>query len=101
MHSNLYLDSAFFSINLVFIVFNSITITLSGLLYQFSSVAQSRLTLCDAMDYRTSGFPIHHQFLEFTQTHGYCVGDVIQPSHPLSSPFPRIFNHSQHQGLFK
>ena len=24
-----------------------------------------------------------------------------QPSHPLSSPFPPVFKHSQHQGLFK
>ena len=29
------------------------------------------------------------------------VHDAIQPSHPLSSPFPRTFNLSQHQGLFK
>ena len=29
------------------------------------------------------------------------VGDAIQPSHPLSSPSPPIFNHSQHQGLCK
>ena len=29
------------------------------------------------------------------------VGDAIQPSHPLSSPFPPTFNLSQHQGLFK
>ena len=29
------------------------------------------------------------------------VGDVIQPSHPLSSPSPPTFNLSQNQGLFK
>ena len=29
------------------------------------------------------------------------VGDAIQPSHLLSSPFPPAFNLSQHQGLFK
>ena len=46
------------------------------------------------------GFPVHHQLLELTQTHVHRVGDVIQPSHPLSSPFPP-FNLSQHQGLFK
>ena len=101
MGSNLYLDTAFFFTDLVFIVFNSITITPSGLLYQFSSVTKSCPTLCDPMDYRTPGFPVHHQFLEFTQTHVHWVGDVIQPSHPLSSPSPPIFNHSQHQGLFK
>ena len=34
----------------------------------------------------TPGFPVHHQFLETTQTHVHCVGDAIQPSHPLLSP---------------
>ena len=37
-----------------------------------------------------------------TQTHVYRVGDVIQPSHPLSSSSPPEFNLSQHhQGLFQ
>ena len=36
---------------------------------QFSSVAQSCLTLCDPMDCSTPGFPIHHQPPEPTQTH--------------------------------
>ena len=26
-------------------------------------------TLCDPMDYSTPGLPVHHQLLEFTQTH--------------------------------
>ena len=65
---------------------------------QFSSVAQLCLTLCDPMDCSTPGLPVHHQLLEFTQTH---VGDTIQPSHPLSSLAPPTFNLSQHQGLFK
>ena len=30
----------------------------------------------------------------------YWVGDIIQPSCPLSSPSPPAFNLSQHQGLF-
>ena len=34
------------------------------------------------------GFPVLHQFLELAQTHVHQVGDAIQPSHPLSSPFP-------------
>ena len=34
----------------------------------------------------TLGLPVHHQLLEFTQTHVHWVGDTIQPSHPLSSP---------------
>ena len=32
--------------------------------------------------------PVHHQLPESTQTHVHRVGDVIQSSHPLSSPFP-------------
>ena len=36
---------------------------------QFSSVAQSCPTLCKPMDCSTSGLPVHHQLLEFTQTH--------------------------------
>ena len=36
---------------------------------QFCLVAQSCLTLCDPMDCSTPGFPVHHQLLEFTQTH--------------------------------
>ena len=38
-------------------------------LYQFSSVAQSCLTLCDSMNRSTPGLPVHHKLLEFTQTH--------------------------------
>ena len=36
---------------------------------QFSSVAQSSLTLCDPMDCSTPGFPVYHQLPEFTKTH--------------------------------
>ena len=68
---------------------------------QFSSVAQSCPTLCDPMDCSTSGFPVHHQLPELTQTHVHWVGDAIQPSHLLSSPSPPAFNLSQHQGLFQ
>ena len=55
---------------------------------QFSSVAQSCLTLCDPMNHSTPGLPVHHHLPEFTQTHVHQVGDDIQPSHPLSSPSP-------------
>ena len=47
------------------------------------------------------GLPVHHQLLEFTQTHIHRVGDAIQPSHPLSSPSPPTPNPSQHQSLFQ
>ena len=52
------------------------------------------------MDCSTPGLPVHHQLPEFTQTHVHWVGDAIQPSYPLSSPSPPVFNLSQHQGLF-
>ena len=38
------------------------------------------------MDCSTPGFPVHHQLPGLTQTHVHRVGDVIQPSHPLSFP---------------
>ena len=53
--------------------------------FQFSSVAQSCLTVCDPMNHSTPGLPIHHQLLESTQTHVHWVNDAIQPSHPLLS----------------
>ena len=52
---------------------------------QFSSVAQSCPTLCNPMNCSTPGLPVHHQLLEFTQTHARRIGDAIQPSHPFSS----------------
>ena len=68
---------------------------------QFSLVAQSCLTLCDPVNCSMLGLPVHHQLPEFTQTHVHQVSDAIQPSHPLSSPFPPAPNPSQHQGLFQ
>ena len=53
------------------------------------------------MDRSTLGLPVHHQLLEFTQTHVRRVSDAIQLSHPLLSPSPPTFNLSQHQGLFE
>ena len=69
--------------------------------FQFSSVAQLCLILCDPMNCSTPVLPVHHQLPEFTQTHVHCVDDAIQPSHPLSSPSPPAPNPSQHQGLFQ
>jgi len=68
---------------------------------QFSSVAQSCLTFCSPMNCSTPGLPVHHQLPEFTQTHVLQVSDAIQPSHPLSSPYPPAPNPSQHQSLFQ
>ena len=67
---------------------------------QFSSVAQSCLTLCDPMNRSMPGLPVHHQLLEFTQTHVHQVSDAIQPSHPLSSPSAPAPNPSQHHGKY-
>ena len=45
-----------------------------------SSVAQLCPTLCDLMNHSTPGLPVHHQLLEFTQTH---VHQVVMPSSHL------------------
>ena len=68
---------------------------------QFSSVAQLCPTLHNPMNRSTPGLPVHHELLEFTQTHVRRVSDAIQPSHPLSSPSPPAPNPSQHQSLFQ
>ena len=57
---------------------------------QFSSVAQSCLTLCDPMNHSRPGLPVHHQLPEFTETHVHRVSDAIQPSHVLLSPSPPV-----------
>ena len=44
------------------------------------------------MDCSTPGFPVLHHLPEFAQTHVHCVDDAIQPSHPLSIPFPPALN---------
>ena len=78
----------------------NVALILLCLSVQFSSVAQSCPTLCDPMTRSTPGLPVHHQLLEFTQTHVHQVGDAIQPSYPLLSPSPPAPNPSQHQSLF-
>ena len=74
---------------------------ISHLRFQFSSVAQSCLTLCDPVNRSTPGLPVHHQLPDSTQTHVHWVSDAIQPSNPLSFPSPPALNLSQHQGLFQ
>ena len=73
----------------------------SSISVQFSTVTQSCLTLCNPMDCRRPGLPVHHQLLELAQTHVHQVSDAMQPSNPLSSPSPPVFSLSQHQGLFQ
>ena len=48
---------------------------------QFSTVAQSCLTLCDPMDCSTPGFPVLHHLLELAQTHMSI--DCVMPSNHL------------------
>ena len=69
--------------------------------HQFSSVAQSCLTLCNPMDCSTPGLPVHHQLPKLAQTHVHQVSDAIQPSHPLLSSSSPAFTLSQPQGLFQ
>ena len=61
----------------------------------------SRVQLCDPMNHSMPGLLVHYQLPEFTQIHVHRVSDAIQPSHPLSSPFPPAPNPSQHQSLFQ
>ena len=66
---------------------------------QFSSVAQSCLTLCNPMGCSTPGFPVHHQLPGLAQTHVHQVSNAIQASHPLSTLSTPAFNLSQHQSF--
>ena len=59
------------------------------------SVTQSCLTLCDPRDYSKSGSPVPHHLLKFAQVHVHCIGDAIQPSHPLTSSSPSALSLSQ------
>ena len=47
---------------------------------QFSSVAQSCLTICDPMECSTSGLPVHHQLLEFLRLMSI---ELVMPSNHL------------------
>ena len=59
---------------------------------QFSSVAQSCLTLCDPMKRSKPGLPVHHELSESTQTHVRQVGNAIQPSSVIPFSFdPQSF----------
>ena len=46
------------------------------------------------------GLSVHHQLLQFIQTHVHSFSDAISPTHPLSSPSPPAPSPSQHQGFF-
>ena len=57
---------------------------------QFSSAAQSCLTLCDPMDCSTPGLPVHHQLLEPTQIVLVMPSNHLILCHSLLLP-PSIF----------
>ena len=64
-------------------------------------VASSQTLLMLSMNNSTLGFPVHHQLLEFAQTHVHPVGDAIQPFDPLSSPSGTNFLlAAMHYGIF-
>ena len=71
---------------------------------KYFSVQFSRSVMSDCLwphELLHTRLPCPYQYLESTQTHVHRVDDAIQPSHPLSSPSPPVFNLSQDQGLFQ
>ena len=64
-------------------------------------VVQSCPTLSSPIGYSTLGLLVPHHLPKFAQVHVCCIGDAIQPSHPLMPSSPSAFNLSQHQGLFQ
>ena len=67
----------------------------------FVVLLRSYVQLFDPMSCSTPGSSVLHYLLEYAQTHIHWVGDTIQPSHLLSSPFPPALNCSQPQCLFQ
>ena len=65
--------------------------TLASVDVQFSSIAQSCLTLCDRMKRSMPGLPIHHQLLESTQTHVHWCHPTISSSVVPFSSCPQSF----------
>ena len=54
--------------------------SLSQASVQFSSVAQSCPNLCDPTNHSMPGLPVHHQLLEFTQTHDTQMFTIVMSS---------------------
>ena len=61
----------------------------------------SYVWLCDHMNCSTTGLPIPHHLPKFVQVHVHCIGNAIQPSHPLIPSSPSVLSLSQHQGLYQ
>ena len=92
-----FLDNLIYSMNELF--------GLLSIFYEYffcccCSVAQLCLTLCTPMNCSTSGLSVPHHLPKFAQVHVHCIGDAIQPSHPLTPTSTSAFSFSQHQELF-
>ena len=87
-NSQIFSRKCIFCLRIVWVLFCGFLCAVCWYLLQFSSVAQSCPTLCNLKNRSRPGLPVHHQLLEFTQTH---VHRVVMPSshlvlcHPLSS----------------
>ena len=97
MYAHIYSFSGSFPIYVITKYRVQISVLYNSVLLSHSVMSNS----CDPMDCSTPGFPVRHELPEFTKTHIHWVGDAIQPSHPLSSPSPPVFNLSHHKGLFQ
>ena len=51
------------------------------------------------MDCNMPGLPVPPHLPKCAQVHVRCIGDAIQPSHPLTPSSPSALNLSQHQGV--
>ena len=60
----------------------------------------SCVQLCTPMDCSQPGLPVPHHLPKFAPVHVHCIGDTIQPSHPLMPSAP-VFSLSQHEGLLQ
>ena len=75
-------------------------IYIMGYSVQFSSVAQSYLTLCDPMNCSTPGLPVHHQLPDSRPSSQWChpaISSSVVPffSCPQSLPASKSFPMSQ------
>ena len=48
----------------------------------------------------TTGLLVPQRLTKFALVNVHCMGDAIQPSHPLMPSYPSALNLFQHQGLF-
>ena len=64
------------------------------------SVAKSCPTLCGTVNCSMPGLPALHHLPELAQTHAHWVGDAIQPSHPLVTPFSSCLQSFPASGSF-